>query len=107
MTTDTRGGRTPTSRAIERWLVTRVAQLLALQPDDVDVRQPFAYYGIDSADSIALVGELEEWLGHRLSATLLWDYPTIGSVADHLAGMQDGRRRDDHPTQSDVRSLQP
>ena len=76
----------PTAAAIEVWLVTHIAELLEIDPQEVDVRQPFTYYGLSSADGVILAGDLEDWLGRSLPATLAWDYPTIESVALYLAG---------------------
>jgi hypothetical protein len=36
--------------------------------------------------AVALSGKLEEWLGRRLSPTLIYNYPTIAALANHLAG---------------------
>ncbi len=71
--------------AIEAWLVSRLSGLLGLDPAEIDIRQPFASYGLDSAQSVSLAGELETWLGRTLPPTLVWDYPTIEALARHLA----------------------
>jgi 3-oxoacyl-(acyl-carrier-protein) synthase/acyl carrier protein len=71
---------------IERWLVERVATLLKVAPFRIDVREPFAYYGLDSAQAVELAGDLESWLGRTLSPTLVWDYPNIAELSAHLAG---------------------
>jgi hypothetical protein len=46
---------------------------------------PFSYYGLDSIDAVELAGELEDWLGQPVSATLTFDYPTVSAVATYLA----------------------
>ena len=51
----------------------------------IDPREPFTYYGLDSVQAVGLTGDLEIWLGRRLSPTLAWDYPNIESLARHLA----------------------
>ena len=71
---------------IETWLVTQFAAKVGRAPHDIDTRQPFTYYGLDSLQAVSLAGELETWLGRSLPATLAWDYPTIASLARHLAG---------------------
>ena len=71
---------------IERWLVDRLAVLLHLDPRAFDVRRPFATYGLGSLKAVELAGELEQWLAHPLSPTLIYDYPTIESLAAHLEG---------------------
>jgi len=70
--------------AIQSWLVAKVAGALEVPAEQIDIREPFASFGLDSRTAVSLSGELERWLGRRLSATLIWDYPTIESVATYL-----------------------
>lgn len=70
---------------VERWLVERIAEMVELEPSEIDVRIPFEHYGLDSRSVTSMAGELEESLGFELPATLLWDYPTIAEVAEFLA----------------------
>jgi amino acid adenylation domain-containing protein len=81
----------PQSRdAITTWLAAKVAALLGIRPDDVDIRAPLAGFGMGSLHAVRLAGELEEWLGRKLSATLVYDYPTIDTLAGFLAGESTG-----------------
>jgi acyl carrier protein len=75
----------PTEEAIRAWLVQRIATQLDMAPEEIDVRETFSNYGLDSRTAVGLSGELERWLGRPLLATLVWDYPTIELVAKHLA----------------------
>jgi acyl carrier protein len=70
---------------IQHWLVTHLAKELDLEPQDIDVHMPLSEYGLDSLTGMTLAGDLEEWLSLQLSPTLLWDYPVIASLAQHLA----------------------
>jgi acyl carrier protein len=74
-----------TPRDIEEWLTDYLAPLLKIPSDRIDPRRPFAEYGLDSLAAVTLSGDLERWLGVQLSPTLAWDYPTIQSLARHLA----------------------
>jgi acyl carrier protein len=71
--------------AITAWLIARLSSEAGIDPDEIDLGRPFAAFGLDSARSLAIVGELEAWLGQRLSPILLWNYPTIEALARHLA----------------------
>jgi acyl carrier protein len=75
----------PTESAIRAWLVERLAESLEVPAADIDVREPFSSYGLDSPTAVGLSGELERWLGRRLSATLVWDFPSVELLASHLA----------------------
>ncbi len=70
---------------IQAWLVSKLSNLLEIDADDIDIRQPFGYYGLGSAQAVSLAGELEDWLGRKLPATLAWDYPNIEALARYLA----------------------
>ncbi len=71
---------------IRAWLVQRLAALLQVDAAAIDVTAPFARYGMDSARSVSLSGELEDWLSRRLPTTLLYQYPTVEALSRHLAG---------------------
>ena len=53
--------------------------------DDIDVSRPFSSFGLDSAGTMTLLGEIEGFLGRPLSPTLFFNYPTISDLAAHLA----------------------
>lgn len=71
--------------SIQCWLVEHIAASLTAKSDDIDVTLPFSYYGLDSLAAAGLAGDLETWLGRKLSPTLTWDYPTIERLATYLA----------------------
>lgn len=71
--------------SIAQWLMERLAKALRIPPSELDPRIPFSRYGLDSAEAVGLAGDLEKWLGKRLPPTLAYDYPTIESLAEHLA----------------------
>jgi PfaD family protein len=73
------------AEAIQAWLVIHLAERLELSPDNIDIREPFSSYNLDSAQVLVLAAKLEEWLEYRLSPTLLWNYPTIEALAQRLA----------------------
>jgi len=75
---------------IQAWLVAKVAELVKINPAEIDVTGPFSSYGIGSVAAVGLTGELGERLGRRLSPTLAYDYPTIKALAHHLAGESEG-----------------
>lgn len=71
--------------SVSAWLTQRVAQLLSVEPHEIDVHRNLADYGLDSAASVMLSSELERWLGREVPETISWDYPTIAAVAGFLA----------------------
>jgi acyl carrier protein len=80
------GGRAAASVAqIEGWLVAKIANLTKVNAEEVDIDEPFANFGLNSIDAVSLSGDLEDMLGCSLSATLLWDFPTIRELSAYLA----------------------
>lgn len=75
----------PTAAEIQAWIVSYLAELLEIDPDEVNPTIPFDSYGLDSSAAVGMTGDLEDWLGCKLDPTLLYDYPTIKGLAQHLS----------------------
>lgn len=84
-------GRPPRS-TIEAWLRARLAERLGVAPATLDTRASFSSYAVNSKDAVGLSGDLEDWLGCRLSPTLLFEYPSMETLAAHLAGLENAVR---------------
>ncbi|WP_414754515.1 acyl carrier protein [Anabaena sp. CCY 9910] len=69
---------------IQEWLVNQIATQLSIKAQTIKVTEPLTRYGLDSIDSVTIVGELEDWLDAELPPTLLWDYPTIEKASQYL-----------------------
>jgi acyl transferase domain-containing protein/acyl carrier protein len=75
-----------TAEVIQAWLVCKLSERLGIESHAMDVREPFSSYGLGSTEAVGLSGELAEWLGRQLSPALAYEYPTIETLARHLAG---------------------
>jgi acyl carrier protein len=74
-----------TALKISEWMIEYMADLLEIDPDEVDVETPFARYGLDSSAAVILTGDLQDWLGKEIEPTIMYDYPTIVDLANFLA----------------------
>src|SRR5579864_8545862 len=74
------------TQAISAWLVARLAEVLGVAPQDIDIREPLTNFGLTSRDAVGLSGDLEDWLERRLSPTLAYEYPTVEALARYLGG---------------------
>jgi acyl carrier protein len=74
---------------IEAMLAEQVADRTGKPADDIDRTRRFDKLGLDSADAVRLVGELEDFVGRPLSASLPYNYPTIEQLARCLADGDD------------------
>ena len=94
-------------RFITNLLVCYLAELLEIEPDEIDVTIPFDLYGLDSSATVAMTGDLEELLGHELDPILIYDYPTIKALARYLSERQSHKKKQE-PTKllaSDVNQI--
>jgi acyl carrier protein len=75
----------PSEAAIRDWCAEYLARTLDLPDHTVDPEMTFARLGLDSANSVFLIVELEDWLGLELTPDLVFEHPTISELARHLA----------------------
>lgn len=74
-----------TEASVQEWLVTHIAAVAQIQPEDVDIDRPFAEFGMDSMQLFQLSGDLQKFLGREVSEIVAWDYPTVAQLSRHLA----------------------
>jgi phthiocerol/phenolphthiocerol synthesis type-I polyketide synthase A len=70
---------------LEKGLRTILATELGTSEDQVDSHRPFAEMGLTSVTAMSIRREVEQLVGIELSATMLWNHPTIASLAAYLA----------------------
>lgn len=75
---------------IEHWLRQRIAELLEAPVETVDPHAPFESYGMGSSDAVFLTGDLSDFLGIPVSATLAWEVGTVHELASLLAAVLRG-----------------
>ena len=74
---------------IEMMLAEQVADRTGRPAAEIDRTRRFDHLGLDSADAVRLVGELEDFVGRPLSAALPYAHPTIEQLARCLANGDD------------------
>ncbi|MDP4174898.1 MAG: SDR family NAD(P)-dependent oxidoreductase, partial [Bacteroidota bacterium] len=72
-------------KAITDWLISNMATRLKISTSQIDIERPFASYGIDSVMAVELASDLEEYLGRKISSTILWEYSTISKLVIGLS----------------------
>ncbi|MGB9305706.1 MAG: acyltransferase domain-containing protein, partial [Mycobacterium sp.] len=70
---------------LEAGLRRIIAAELRLPESDLDSGRPFAELGLNSLMAMAIRREAEQFVGIELSATMLFNHPTVGSLAGYLA----------------------
>ncbi|WP_395807163.1 acyl carrier protein [Archangium minus] len=66
------------------WMCNYLARKLGIPSEQVDTKKTFDSFGLDSAEAVRMVGDLEDFVGHRLSPSLPYKYPTIDALSQHL-----------------------
>jgi acyl transferase domain-containing protein len=66
-------------------VATQASTVMGLTPTELDSTTGFFQLGMDSPMSVTLQHNLSASLGQPLSPTVIFDYPTVDSLAAHLA----------------------
>lgn len=78
-------GESPSYRVVLDWLKTWLVANFETEGTALLDDDRFASFGMDSIVAQLLVGELQDWFGVDLPATLVWEYRTIGALAGYLS----------------------
>ncbi|WP_343998901.1 SDR family NAD(P)-dependent oxidoreductase [Streptomyces thermocarboxydovorans] len=69
---------------VRAWLVSAVAEATGLDPRSVDPDRPLAEFGLGSRQLVALSGELAARTGRTPDASVVFEHPTVGALAEAL-----------------------
>ncbi|MGA8544587.1 MAG: type I polyketide synthase [Mycobacterium sp.] len=72
-------------RELEAGLRTILARELQMPEAELALDLPFAELGLNSVMAMSVRRDTEQFVGIELSATMLFNYPTIVTLAEHLA----------------------
>lgn len=75
---------TPTE-TIETWLVDRVVAYGKVDAASFTPETPLAELGLDSVYALTLCGDIEDEFGLEVDPTIVWDHPTIRSLAHGIS----------------------
>ena len=73
---------------LRSWLVTHLSNLLNIAPTELNPAKPLSSFGLDSVQSVTLVGDLERETEHSLPASLIFDYPSIDAICGYFLNDQ-------------------
>ncbi|MGW7519511.1 acyl carrier protein [Streptomyces sp. NPDC054796] len=71
---------------LQDWLCARLAEELRLPRGEVDPTVPMSAYGLDSVKAITLLTTVEDHVGFEIDPNALWEFPTVASLTESLAG---------------------
>ena len=70
---------------ISTFLVEKIANFYNISVDSIDINEALEEYGLDSLEAVSISNDLAKLLGKEVSATLVYDFPTISKIANHLS----------------------
>ncbi|MFC4563770.1 acyl carrier protein [Nocardiopsis mangrovi] len=68
-----------------------LAELLVMEPDEIDPDLPLTAYGLDSQSAVSLVAVLEDWSGAPIDAAIVFDRPSVAELAEAAVAAVQGR----------------
>ena len=77
-------------------LVDAIANILGVNPSQIDLHRPFDDHSLNSQQALQLVIELESKLGRQLPRTIQRDHPTIASIGRYLSELPGNRAQSRH-----------
>ncbi len=66
-------------------ILKAVSKRLQLPVEDIDLDAPLGQYGLSSMDAVELAAELEKFTGNPFPPTLIYQHPTIHSLAELIS----------------------
>jgi len=72
-------------QALTTWLVAQVKTIAKVEADVIDINEQFINYGLNSVDAVNLSGELEDYLGYEIPASIMYEFSTINELVQHLS----------------------
>jgi acyl carrier protein len=74
----------PMRFVIENWIGEWLSYRLRIPVENIDPRQPFSDYGLDSLAAVQLSQAIEDWLEVPVPETLAWSYPTPEALSVYI-----------------------
>jgi acyl carrier protein len=81
-TTSSAGARS--TKEIESWLTSYLANLLNLPETEIDRTVTFEQFGLDSAAAVAMTGDLARWLEWDLDPNVATQHRTVEALASYI-----------------------
>ncbi len=78
---------------LQNWMKAKLGELVNTPAHRIQAHKDFHAFGLDSVSAIKLSNELSAHLGKDVPPNLIYDYPSIARLSDHLLGVNDGKSR--------------
>ena len=106
--TDTDSNKTVTSdqapstsiMAVQQWITAWVSRRCKGDPASFNPRSTFDACGMDSVSAVEFAHDLSTWIGRDLDETIVWSYPTIEALSEHIIEATEHRNGQPTPRHS-------
>jgi acyl-CoA synthetase (AMP-forming)/AMP-acid ligase II/alkylation response protein AidB-like acyl-CoA dehydrogenase/acyl carrier protein len=75
------------SSEVTTWLKSWLAKQFETTTEIYKLDSKFSEFGMDSITAMNLADDLERWLSVEIPPTLVWEYPTLGSMSSYLMSL--------------------
>ena len=90
--------------ALRQYLQDQLTPILRIPPAELDAQKTFKDLGLDSLTGLELRNRINLHLSVSLSATAVWNYPTIDQMVTHIATLLPSKPRAGDPKATDTKS---
>jgi thioesterase domain-containing protein/aryl carrier-like protein len=79
--------------ATRNWLQRLIAMTLRVSPNEVSSAESLGMFGIDSAQALSLTAPISRYIGSKFSPAMLYEHPTIDTLALYLCSRTGTEKR--------------
>ncbi len=72
---------------LKQWLVENIGRMLIMSYDDIDCSAHLTEWGMDSQETLSLLGQMEDWLDIRFPASMSEELGSINELVDSISNL--------------------
>lgn len=76
---------TVSQQEIKQWLIENIGRMLIMSFDDIDCDAHLTELGMDSQETLSLLGQMEDWLGVRLPPSFAEELGSVNELAEAVS----------------------
>ena len=84
-----------TQEEVQGWIIQWLESNAGVVRESIELDKPFADYRLDSLTAVEFSEDVEDWLGIELTATVLWNHPTIEKMTQFLVAKSQGKKEEE------------
>lgn len=73
---------------IETWLISYVAEILEIAPEEINITNTIEQYGLDSRTALGMIADLEDTFNCEIDPSVIYNSPTLLFLAEYVLAHQ-------------------